>query len=72
MDYIRSLTKAYHCQFRRYKIYKSRRLDKAVAADKVYRVREIIGIGYVASGTVRKRLPEGSYLRGRIKIEIYV
>jgi len=69
VDYAKSLTKADNYQFRRYRTHKSRRPDKAVAADEARGVREAIGIGYVASGTVRRRPSEGSYLRGRMEIE---
>ena len=71
MDYIRSPTRACHCQFRRYRIYEGRRPDKAVVADEAYRVCEVIGTGYIVNGIVRRRPPERSYFRGRIEMEIY-
>ncbi len=71
MDHTRSPTRTYHCQFRGYRTYKGRRPDKAVAADEAYGVYKAIGAGYIASGTVRRRPSEGSYLRGRTEIEIY-
>ncbi len=69
MDYVKSLTRAGNCQFYGHKTHEDRRPDKAVATDEACGVREAIGTGYVASGTVRKRPFEGSYLRGRTEME---
>jgi len=69
VDHARSLTRAGNCQFRGYRTYEGRRLDKAVATDEVRGVRETIGTSYVASGTVRRRPSEGLYLRGRTEME---
>ncbi len=69
MDHTRSTARAGNCQFYRYRTYKDRRPDKAVVADKIYGVYEAIETGYVTSGTMRRRLPEGSYLRGCAEME---
>jgi len=72
MDHVRSLARAGNCQFRGYRTHEGRRLDKAVAADEAYGVCKAIEIDYIISRTVRRRLPEGSYLKGRTEMENYV
>jgi len=71
IDHTKSPARVCYCQFRGYRTYEGRRPDKAVAADEVYGVCEAIGTSYVASGTVKRRPSEGSYLRGHTEMEIY-
>jgi len=51
VDHVKSLARVYHCQFRGYKTYEGRWLDKAVVMDEVYGVREVVGIGYAINVT---------------------
>ncbi len=69
MDHTRSLAKADNCQFHRHRTHENRRPNKAVTTDEAHGVCKAIGTGYVASGTVRRKPPERSYLKGRTEME---